>query len=111
MTIVNRQALHCSFANTSPDQRISLTFGFHRYSSVLGATGALSQTESEVYDEQRIEDRSKVISVASDARAQCYPTENRYDYKPLHGREDEFRFNDKNWQTIIRDYNLKDLSI
>jgi hypothetical protein len=111
VTIVNRQALHCSFANTSPDQRISLTFGFHRYSSVLGATGALSQTESEVYDEQRIEDRSKVISVASDARAQCYPTENRYDYKPLHGREDEFRFNDKNWQTIIRDYNLKDLSI
>jgi hypothetical protein len=111
VTIVNRQALHCSFANTSPDQRISLTFGFHRYSSVLGASGALSQTEAEVYDEQRIEDRSKVISVAIDARAQCYPTETRYDYKPLSGREDEFRFTDKNWQDIIHDYNLKDLSI
>ena len=111
VTIVNRQALHCSFANTSPDQRISLTFGFHRYSSVLGASGALSQTEAEVYDEQRIEDRSKVISVAIDARAQRYPTETRYDYKPLSGREDEFRFTDKNWQDIIHDYNLKDLSI
>ena len=111
VTIVNRQALHCSFANTSPDQRISLTFGFHRYSSVLGASGALSQTEAEVYDEQRIEDRSKVISVAIDARAQCYPTETRYDYEPLSGREDEFRFTDKNWQDIIHDYNLKDLSI
>ena len=111
VTIVNRQALHCSFANTSPDQRISLTFGFHRYSSVLGASGALSQTEAEVYDEQRIEDRSKVISVAIDARAQRYPTETRYDYKLLSGREDEFRFTDKNWQDIIHDYNLKDLSI
>lgn len=111
VTIVNRQALHCSFANTSPDQRISLTFGFHRYSSVLGASGALSQTEAEVYDEQRIEERSKVISVAIDARAQCYPTEMRYDYKPLSGREDEFRFNDENSQDIIHNYNLKDLSI
>lgn len=111
VTIVNRQALHCSFANTSPDKRISLTFGFHRYNSVLGAKGALSQSENEVYDEQRIEDRSKVLSVAIDARSQFYPNETRYNYLPLTGREEEFRFNDRNRGLIIKDYNLKDLSI
>jgi len=30
VTIVNRQLLHGSFANTSPNLRVSLTFGFHR---------------------------------------------------------------------------------
>jgi ectoine hydroxylase-related dioxygenase (phytanoyl-CoA dioxygenase family) len=42
VTIVNRQTLHGSFANTSPDLRISITFGFHRRKSVLGAKTALS---------------------------------------------------------------------
>jgi hypothetical protein len=111
VTIVNRQALHCSFANTSPDQRISLTFGFHRYSSVLGAKGALSQTEMEIYDEHRINDRSKVISVAIDARSQFYPIEPRYDYQLMRGSEAELRFDDDTWEKVIRDYNLKDLSI
>jgi hypothetical protein len=111
VTIVNRQALHCSFANTSPDQRISLTFGFHRYKSVLGASGALSQTEMEVYDKQRINDRSKVVSVAIDARSQFYPNEPRYDYQLMSGREAELRFSEETWEEVIRDYNLKDLSI
>ena len=110
-TIVNRQMLHCSFANTSPDLRISLTFGFHRRASVLGAQGALSQTANEVYDEQRIFDRASVIAVAIDARAQHYPDQARYTYQPFIGLEDQFRFNDDNIDGIIRDYNLKDLSI
>jgi len=111
VTIVNRQALHCSFANTSPDQRISLTFGFHRYSSVLGAKGALSQTNTDVYDERRIDERSQVIGVAIDARHQFYPGQTPFCYQPLDARSDQFRFNDENWENIIRDYNLKDLSI
>ena len=41
VTLVNRQMLHGSFANTSPDQRVSLTFGFHRRASVIGQRGAL----------------------------------------------------------------------
>ena len=75
VTIVNRQALHCSFANVSQDQRISLTFGFHRRNSVLGAQGALSESTNVVYDEKRIDERSQVIGVAIDARAQYYPEE------------------------------------
>ena len=111
VTIVNRQALHCSFANTSPDQRISLTFGFHRRRSVLGARGALSETDDVRYDEKRIDERSQVISVAIDARARFYPDEAGFVYQPMQGREDELRYTPENWETIVRDYNLKDLSI
>ncbi len=111
VTIVNRQALHCSFANASPDQRISLTFGFHRRRSVLGAHGALSESADVQYDAQRIDERSQVIGVAIDARAQFYPEEQRFGYQPMNGRESELRFTPENWETIVRDYNLKDLSI
>lgn len=111
VTIVNRQALHGSFANTSKDTRISLTFGFHRRSSVLGARGALSQTNDEVYDAERIDQRSRVIAVAIDARQQFYPQEDRYSYQPMLGRETELEFSEATWNKVIRDYNLQDLSI
>jgi len=108
---VNRQALHGSFANTSDDLRISLTFGFHRRRSVLGATGALSESESVRYDEERIAKRSAVIGVAIDARAQFYPDQPRFHYQPIAGHEQDLQFNDANWQRVIKDYNLNDLSI
>ena len=78
---------------------------------MLGAKGALSETADTFYDEQRIDDRSKVISVAIDARAQFYPDEISYHYQPMAGREDELRHTPENWQALIKDYNLKDLSI
>jgi hypothetical protein len=111
VTVVNRQLLHGSFANSSPDPRVSLTFGFHRRSSVLGARGALSQTASEVYDEQRIFERSCLIPVAIDARARHYPGERRFAYAPFAGLEDDYRFTAANRERVVRDYNLKDLSI
>ena len=111
VTIVNRQALHASFANTSADTRVSLTFGFHRRTSVLGAHGALSQTNDEVYDEARIDRRSQVVAVAIDARQQFYPNESRFQYLPMIGRETKFAHTAENWERVIRDYNLHDLSI
>lgn len=112
VTIVNRQMLHGSFANSSPDLRISITIGFHRRRSVLGAKAALGVEEQEiVYDAQRIDDRSAVIAVAIDARRQYRPDETPYAYQPFAGREDDFRFNDETLATVIRDYNLKDLAI
>ena len=111
VTIVNRQLLHCSFANTSPDIRVSMTFGFHRRSSVLGARGALTQKAEVVYDEQRIFERSRVIAVAIDARAQYFPKERRYAYQPFLGIEDKYRWSPGIYETVIRDYNLQDLSI
>ena len=111
VTIVNRQALHGSFANTSKDQRVSLTIGFHRKASVLGACGSLATAADAHYDEQRIYERSQVIGVAIDARAQRYPDEQRFVYQPLVGREAELRFTPDNWQKVVKDYNLKDLAI
>ena len=111
VTIVNRQALHCSFANTSDALRISLTFGFHRRASVLGVAGKLSQNVDTVYDEARVFERSAVIAVAIDARRQRHPLETPYVYQPFVGLEDDYRHNDDTHERIIRNYNLKDLGI
>lgn len=118
VTIANRQILHGSFANTSPDQRVSITFGFHRRRSVLGVRGKLSLKgddqrwiDGPVYDEQRIFDRSAVIAVAIDARRQHRPDETPYRYQPFVGLEDDFRFDDEVFERVIRDYNTKDLAI
>ena len=58
VTIANRQIVHGSFANSSPDPRVSITFGFHERASVLGVAGKLrlaaSDTPDPVYDEERI---------------------------------------------------------
>ena len=111
VTIVNRQALHCSFANTSPDLRISITFGFHRRASVLGARGMLDDRSAAVYDEARIDERSAVIAVAADARRQRFPGETPYVYQPFAGREKDYRWSPESRERVIRNYNLKDLGI
>ena len=112
VTMVNRQAVHGSFANTSPDLRISLTFGFHRRRSVLGQKAALSIAETgAVYDEQRIFDRAAVIQVAIDARAQARPAEPAFRYQPFAGLEAQYRCTPENLERVIRDYNTKDLAI
>ena len=111
VTIVNRQLLHGSFANSSPDKRISITIGFHRRRSVLGQRGKLYVSFFHIYDKQRIFDRSAVIQVAIDARRQRFPEETPFRYRPFAGLEDQFRYNDETYERVIRDYNLKDLPI
>jgi len=111
VTAVNRQMLHGSFANTSPDIRVSLTFGFHRYKSIIGQSGALAQTADQFYDEQRIFDRSAVIQVAIDARQQHFTGEAPFDYKPFTDKKDAFRLNDETFERVIKDYNTRDLAI
>jgi len=118
VTIANRQIVHGSFANTSPDVRISITFGFHRRSSVLGVQGRLTVRPSDAratperpYDEQRVFDRSAVIPVAIDARRRRFPDEVPYTYRPFVGLEDDFRFDDETFDRVIRDYNTRDLAI
>ena len=111
VTITNRQALHCSFANTSDDLRVSLTFGFHRRQSVLGSTGKLGMSSGVIYDEDRIFERSSVIQVAIDARKQFYPEEKSFHYEPFNGKEGDYRWNEISRDQIIKNYNLKDLGI
>jgi ectoine hydroxylase-related dioxygenase (phytanoyl-CoA dioxygenase family) len=111
VTLVNRQMLHGSFANTSDLQRISLTFGFHRRASVLNQKGSLSMGAETVYDEKRVSERSAVIQVGIDARSKHFPDESPFQYQPFIGLEDEHRLNDETFERVIRDYNTKDLAI
>lgn len=112
VTIVNRQTLHGSFANSSPDIRISVTFGFHRRTSVLGQKPALSMTATgDVYDAARIDRRASVIQVAINARRRKYPDEPAFSYQPFAGREAEFPCDADTLERVIKDYNLYDLAI
>ena len=111
VTIVNRQMLHGSFANTSPDLRVSITFGFHRRASVLGQKAALAVESDDVYDEQRIFERSAVIAVAIDARRKHHPQETSFRYQPFVGKEDDYCLTDETFARVIQNYNIKDLAI
>ncbi|MCY4411299.1 MAG: phytanoyl-CoA dioxygenase family protein [Caldilineaceae bacterium] len=106
----NRQALHASFANTSPQKRITINFGFHRLQAVLNTRTKHGGTEV-VYDAERVVERSRIIALAIDARQQRFPNESRYVYKPLAGQEDANRWNDDTRVSLLRNYNLKDLSL
>ena len=59
-----------SFPNVSKDLRITLNFGFHKREAVLGARDG--------FDEERIYQRSRMIPLAMDARAQRFPDEKPY---------------------------------
>lgn len=108
--ITNRQTVHGSFPNTSKDRRITVNFGFHRYSSVIGQTGKLSG-EGKLYTEDYIRQRCRCIPLAVDARAQRFPTEERYCYQPFAGLEEEHRYHSDTIRDILTDYNLRDLGI
>ena len=110
VVITNRQTLHGSFANTSPDKRVTFNFGFHRRASVLNVRTKFRREEI-VYDEKRIRERSRLIALGIDARQQRFPLEPRYIYQPLVGQEDVNRWNEGAREGILKDYNLGDLGI
>lgn len=117
VTIVNRQMLHGSFANTSPDPRVSITFGFYPQSSVLGVSGGLNisldekKSRKKVYDAEHIRRRSAVVQVALDARHQAHPDERRYRYAPFAEVEDEYRYGPETIKSVLSDYTLYDIAI
>jgi hypothetical protein len=110
VVITNRQVVHGSFANTSPDPRVTIQFGFHRRRSVLDVASGDLSSQVVVLDEQRIRERSKPIMYGIDARAQRYPDEERYVYQPFAGQEDHYRWTPQT-KAILKDYNLLDLAI
>ena len=111
VVICNRQAVHGSFANTSDDWRVSVGFGFHRRASVVGVNAKLLNGQTVDYDKARVQERSRMIAIAIDARAQRYPDEERYRYQPLAGLEAENRFNEETRERVVKNYNLRDLHI
>lgn len=110
VAMTNRQAIHGSFANTSPDPRVTINFGFHRRRSVLGVTSGGVHNPVSVYDEAYIATRSAAIMYGIDARAQRFPAEARFAYQPFAGQESQFRWNDVA-RAALKDYNLLDLGI
>lgn len=110
VAITNRQAVHASFANTGPNVRVTINFGFHRRRSIVGVTSGGVHNAEATYDEARVEERSKAIAYAIDARAQKYPQENRYHYQPFAGREQELRW-DERARASFEGYNRLDLGI
>ena len=93
VAITNRQAVHGSFANTSPDRRVTINMGFHRRRSILGATGSGIHGEVGLLDEARIAERSEVVGWAIDARHQKYPDEAPFRYRPLADTDQSYEWN------------------
>ena len=111
MMVLNRQAVHGSFANTSQDRRITLNAGYFPRRRVLNVSTTKLNDEAVTYTEDRIFQRSRLIALAIDARQQRYADEPRYTYAPMRGHEDENRWNETARETILQNYNLRDMYI
>ncbi|MGI9476534.1 MAG: phytanoyl-CoA dioxygenase family protein [Hyphomicrobiaceae bacterium] len=109
--VLNRQCVHGSFANTSPDRRVTLNAGFFPHKRVANVTTARLTGEVETYTQERINERCRIIQLGIDARAQKYPTEQRYTYEPMVGKEESNRWSEKARETILKDYNTLDMYI
>jgi len=110
VAITNRQAVHGSFANTSPDWRVTVNFGFHRRASVLGVAGGGVHNAPSVYTAERIAERARAIGYAIDARRQRFPHETPFVYAPHAASGETFAWDDAA-QAAMKDYNLLDLGI
>ncbi len=109
--VLNRQAVHGSFANTSGDRRVTLNAGFFPRKRVLGVTTQKLTGEVQTYTAERIHQRSRMIALGIDARQQRYPEEPRYVYQPLAGEEDDNRWHEAARERLVKDYNLLDMYI
>tara|TARA_E500000178_G_scaffold72809_1_gene70530 strand:- start:308 stop:1477 length:1170 start_codon:yes stop_codon:yes gene_type:complete len=110
VVICNRQLLHGSFPNCGFEPRITVNFGFHKRSSVLGVMGGGIHSDAQVFDEEIVARRSRAIGYAIDARKQRFPDETPYQYQPLTAAANDYRWNDAA-RADLKDYNLDDLSI
>ena len=110
VVICNRQALHGSFPNSGFEPRLTVNFGFHRRSSVLGVQGGGIHSDAQVFDETIIARRSKVLGYAIAARKERFPEEQAYEYQPFKEAGLSFEWNDAA-RADMKDYNRDDLSI
>jgi len=108
--ICNRQLLHGSFPNCGYEKRITVNFGFHKRSSVLGVSGGGVHSEAQVFDDEIINRRSKSIGYAIEARKAKYKDEEPYSYRPFKDKGKTYIWDNNARQDLI-DYNLEDLSI
>jgi hypothetical protein len=109
VAISNRQIVHGSFANTSPDIRVTLSMGFHPRRGVLGVRGIHSETlQPVIFDAEFVRHRAEMIGYAIDARRQHHPEETPFVYRP-HAEAGQTYCWDASARAAIRDYNRYDL--
>ena len=109
--VTNRQLLHGSFANSSPDRRITLNEGFFPRKRVLGVTAKRLHGAIETYTLERITARCRILQLAIDARRQRFPNETPHVYRPLAGQEDNYRWNEAARTALLKNYNQQDMFI
>ena len=110
VVICNRQLVHGSFPNCGFEPRVTVNFGFHKRASVLGVRGGGIHSESQVFDDEIIARRSRVLGYAIEARRQRFPDEAPYQYSLFMESRRKFAW-DSAARSDIADYNLDDLSI
>ena len=109
--VTNRQLVHGSFANSSPDRRLTLNEGFFPRKRVLNVTTKRLTGAVQTYDQARIDARTRILQIAIDARRQRFPQEKSFVYQPLIGREDENRWNETTRAAVLKNYNQLDMFI
>ena len=110
VVICNRQALHGSFPNSGFEPRLTVNFGFHKRSSVMGVKGGGIHSDAQVFDEDIIARRSRVLGYAIAARQARFSDEQPYRYQPFEDKNLSF-FWDEAARHDLHDYNRDDISI
>ena len=91
VAVCNRQCLHGSFANASPDRRVTFVWGFFRRDAVLDvevdlpATRAGAPVQRRRYSADAIRERAQLVQLAIDARRSHRPEEIPFEYAPVVG--------------------------
>ena len=110
VAISNRQVLHGSFANNSPDMRATFNMGFHRRRSVVGASTYGIDGQWVTYDDARVDKRAEMIGYGIAARSQRFPDEKPFVYRPHASSGRRFDWSPAS-RAAIRDYQRLDLFI
>ena len=88
IAVCNRQCLHGSFANASPDRRVTFVWGFFRRDAVLDVEVDLPAVRPGApprrrrYTAEAIRERGELVQLAIDSRRAHRPEETAYRYAP-----------------------------
>lgn len=91
VAVQNRQCVHGSFANSSPDPRITFVWGFFPRDAVAGVEVEMPRPAPDMptlrkrYTDEIIRERSRIVQLAIEARADRRPDEGAYSYAPIAG--------------------------
>lgn len=109
--ILNRQMVHGSFANSSPDRRVTLNMGFFPRARVQEVTATHLDGRVVTFTDDHIHQRSRMIAIGIDARRQRFPNETPYCYQPLVGEDAQNRWSEQTRENVVKNYNLLDMYI